>query len=185
MQRSINFKHDYNVIVTARKIIKNINPDIVHLHSAKAGVIGRFACLGLVSSKNVYYSPHGFSFVQQNISKVKTYFFKFLEYAMPFLFGGTIVASGNTEFKLAKKISKSILIKNGVDFELPDKIFSKTQNDRLKIGTVGRLTPQKNPKAFDEIAALFPSFDFVWIGDGELVDQITSKNKKVDALDFF
>jgi glycosyltransferase involved in cell wall biosynthesis len=179
MQRSINIKKDRNVITQTRKILKKIKPDIIHLHSAKAGVIGRLACFGLVSQKNIYYSPHGFSFVQQNISKTNILFFKIIEYVMPFLLGGTIVASGDTEFEVAKKIGKAILIRNGVDFELPGKIYKPAKNERFTIGTVGRLTPQKNPKAFNEIALKFPHVDFIWIGDGELMDDITSENIKV------
>lgn len=176
MQRSINLKKDWNVISETRNILKKIKPDIIHLHSAKAGVMGRFACLGLLPTKNVYYSPHGFSFVQQNISKNKVLFFKILEYSMPFLFGGTIVASGDTEYETAKKIGKTILIRNGVDFELPQKQYFPIENQRFTVGTIGRLTPQKNPKAFNEIASKLPHIDFVWIGNGELRQDITSDN---------
>lgn len=176
MQRSVNLTKDYIVIKETRKILKNIQPDIIHLHSAKAGVIGRLACLGFISSKNTYYSPHGFSFVQQNISKNKILFFKLIEYAMPFLFGGTIIASGDTEYEMAKKIGKTKLIRNGVDFEQPDELYFPIENQRFTVGTVGRLTPQKNPKVFNEIASKLPNIDFVWIGNGELIDDITSKN---------
>jgi len=176
MQRSINLKKDIIVIQKTRKILKKIKPDIIHLHSAKACVIGRIACLGLVSKRNVYYSPHGYSFVQQNISKNKVLFFKCIEYTMPFLFGGTTVASGNTEFELSKKIGKSVLVRNGVDFELPNKIFFSRANSTLTIGTVGRLTLQKNPKAFNEIALRLPNINFIWIGNGELIDEITAEN---------
>ncbi|ASK30357.1 glycosyl transferase family 1 [Chryseobacterium sp. T16E-39] len=176
MQRPINLKKDYTVIRETRKILKKIKPDIIHLHSAKAGVIGRLACQGFVSKKNIYYSPHGFSFVQQNISKTKVLFFKIIEYLMPFLFGGTTVASGNTEYEMAKKIGKTTLIRNGVDFELPQKVYSPVSNERFTVGTVGRLTAQKNPKAFNEIASKLPNVNFVWIGNGELIDDITSEN---------
>lgn len=179
MQRQINLKKDQSVIKETRKILKKIKPDIIHLHSSKASVIGRLASLGLVPKRNIYYSPHGFSFVQQNISKTKISLFKMIESIMPFLFGGTIIASGNTEYEIAKKIGKTKLIRNGVDFELPDKLYSPTINPRFIIGTVGRLTPQKNPKAFNEIASKLPNVDFVWIGNGELIDDITSENIEI------
>ncbi|MCU7618677.1 glycosyltransferase [Chryseobacterium sp. PBS4-4] len=179
MQRQINLKKDQVVVKETRKILKKIKPDIIHLHSAKAGVIGRLASLGIVKKANVYYSPHGFSFVQQNISKAKVSLYKMIESIMPFLHGGTIIASGKTEFEIAKKIGKTKLIENGIDFEMPDKIHNYTENKRFKIGTVGRLTPQKNPKAFNEIASKLPNIDFVWIGNGELINEITSKNIKV------
>lgn len=179
MQRQISLKKDQIVVRETRKILKKIKPDLIHLHSAKAGVIGRLASLGIVQKANVYYSPHGFSFVQQNISKAKISLFKMIESAMPFLHGGTIIASGNTEYEIAKKIGKTKLIKNGVDFELPEKMHTPVKNERFTIGTIGRLTPQKNPKAFNEIASKLPNIDFIWIGNGELIDDITSENVKV------
>jgi len=199
MQRSIDLFKDKKVISETRKILKKIKPDIIHLHSAKAGVIGRLACWGILHRKNVFYSPHGFSFIQQNIAKPKVLFFKIIEYTMPALFGGTIVASGNTEYEMAKKIGKSILIRNGVDFELPDKLYVQATNANFTIGTVGRLTPQKNPKVFNQIALQFPEINFIWIGDGELIDDITAENitvtgwvrtreellKKIGALDVY
>lgn len=67
-------------------------------------------------------------------------------------------------------------MRNGVDFDLPEKIFSPQVNSSLTIGTIGRLTPQKNPKAFNEIALKLPDVNFVWIGNGELIDEITAEN---------
>ncbi|MFY1045492.1 glycosyltransferase [Chryseobacterium sp. GP-SGM7] len=199
MQRSVNLIKDNIVIKKTRKIFKEIKPDILHLHSAKAGVIGRLAGYGLISNKNIYYSPHGFSFVQQNISKTKILFFKIIELAMQFLMGGTIIASGNTEYTIGKKIGKTILVRNGVDFKLPNKVYSKVNNKSFTVGTVGRLTPQKNPRAFNDIALKLPHIKFIWIGDGELIDEITANNiqvtgwvrtreellQKINALDLY
>ena len=46
----------------------------------------------------------------------------------------------------------------------------------MKICTVGRIGFQKNPKLFNEIAQEFPDLQFTWIGDGELRNELTSKN---------
>ena len=58
--RSINFIKDLKALLEVRKIVKNIKPDIVHLHSSKAGIIGRLG----IHSKNIkmLYNPHGFYF---------------------------------------------------------------------------------------------------------------------------
>ncbi|HEX7868812.1 MAG TPA: glycosyltransferase [Chryseobacterium sp.] len=179
MQRSVNLIKDSEVISKTRKILKKIKADILHLHSAKAGVVGRLASFGLISKKNIYYSPHGFSFVQKNISKAKILFFTVIEYVSQFLLGGTIIASGDTEYIISKKVGKSILIRNGIDFELPNKLYSQVNNKDFTIGTVGRLTPQKNPKAFNDIALKLPNAKFIWIGDGELINEITAENIQV------
>ncbi|WP_374442535.1 glycosyltransferase [Epilithonimonas sp.] len=179
MHREIVLKEDINIVLKTRKILKKIQPDILHLHSSKASVLGRLASVGLINRSRIFYSPHGYAFMQQNISGKKKYFYKFIEYIMPTLFGGLTIASGNTEFELSKKISRSFLIRNGVDFSLPEKILESRNNKRLVIGTIGRLTPQKNPELFNQIAEKLPDVDFIWIGNGELQHQITSDNISV------
>lgn len=179
MQREIVLKKDLDVILETRKILRKIQPDILHLHSSKASVIGRLASLGLINKSKIFYSPHGYAFIQQNISKEKKKIFKFIENIMPAIFGGLTIASGNTEFEISKKISKSVLIRNGVDFNLPEMLINPRSNQKLTIGTIGRLTTQKNPKLFNDIAERIPDANFIWIGNGELQDQIKSENIQV------
>ncbi len=176
MRREIDLKNDFGVIKQTRALLKKIKPDILHLHSSKSGVLARIAVFGLISKDKIFYSPHGYAFIQKNISRSKVLLFKIIENVMPFLLGGITVASGNTEYEIAKKISKTILIRNGVDFDLPQKVIRNIDKKRLTIGTIGRLTPQKNPKLFNEIAQQIPDADFIWIGNGELQHEIDSEN---------
>lgn len=46
----------------------------------------------------------------------------------------------------------------------------------MKVCTIGRIGFQKNPKMFNEIAEQFPNIQFTWIGEGELRNELTSKN---------
>lgn len=46
----------------------------------------------------------------------------------------------------------------------------------MKVCTIGRIGFQKNPKMFNEIAEQFPDIEFTWIGEGELRNELTSKN---------
>jgi glycosyltransferase involved in cell wall biosynthesis len=179
MDREIDLKKDYNIIKQTRNLLKDIKPDVLHLHSSKSGVLARIAALGIVSRNRIFYSPHGYAFIQKNISKSKLYLYKVIEYAMPLMLGGTTIASGNTEFEIAQKISKAVLVRNGVDFELPQKSLVNIDRKRLTIGTIGRLTPQKNPKLFNEIAKRIPEADFIWIGNGELQHEIDADNISV------
>ena len=45
--------------------------------------------------------------------------------------------------------------------------------------TLGRICYQKNPTLFNEIAEALPDVKFIWIGDGELREQLTSKNIEI------
>ena len=77
MIREINMKSDLKAIKEVRKIIKKEKPDIVYLHSSKAGAIGRIA---LMFSKKIkiFYNAHGWYFNAQ-ISKKKKIVFRIIE----------------------------------------------------------------------------------------------------------
>ena len=47
--------------------------------------------------------------------------------------------------------------------------------------TLGRICYQKNPTLFNTIAELLPDVRFVWIGDGELREELKSKNIEISG----
>lgn len=178
MERELRPFKDLKATLEIRKILSNISPDIVHLHSSKAGVIGRWATTLIGKRKGIYYTPHGYSFLQLNSSKLKRNLFYAIEKITQLVFGGTTIACGDTEYKIAKKIGKSELVRNGIDLDKLAEFYipKKANLPRLKIGTIGRIAAQKNPTLFNQIAELFPQYDFIWIGDGNDRHLLTSQN---------
>lgn len=178
MQREVLPFKDYKSLQQLKKAIKTIEPDVIHLHSSKAGVLGRIAASCHPKSK-VYYTPHGYAFLRNDISLLKKMFFKGIEKLITYIFKSTTLACGDHEYEIAKSFGKSILIRNGV---LLDDFFPyhKNGNTQLKsIVTVGRISYQKNPKLFNTIALKFPNLKFIWIGDGELKHDLKAKNIEV------
>lgn len=179
--RSINLKKDLIALKELKNIIKEEKPDIVHLHSSKAGVLGRIA----VNRKNIkmFYNPHGFSFLKQDDSKLKRKVYWQIEKIMTiFNKKCIIVGCSKGEYEEAQRLNKnSICINNGIDVEKLDKETvnfkeKKIDYNNLKICTVGRIGYQKNPEMFNKIAKNFPNIQFTWIGDGELKAKLTSSN---------
>ena len=72
--RAINATKDIAAFFEIRKIAKEIKPDIIHLHSSKAGALGRFAFSG--KRVPLFYTPHGYSFLMQNSSEAKRKIYK-------------------------------------------------------------------------------------------------------------
>lgn len=167
---------DFKSVLSLRKLIKEINPDVLHLHSSKAGVLGRVANFLLFKKRKVYYTPHGYAFLRLDISKNKRSLYHFIEKYSQRIFGGTTIACGDTENEIALEMGESVLIRNGINIEKIKQRKTIITNQRLTIGTVGRITYQKNPQLFNEIALKFPQYDFLWIGDGELKNFLTSSN---------
>ena len=67
--RAINPSKDIAAFFEIRKIAKRVRPDIIHLHSSKAGALGRLAFNG--KKVPVFYNSHGYSFLMQNSSSTK------------------------------------------------------------------------------------------------------------------
>ncbi|MDD6709129.1 MAG: glycosyltransferase, partial [Ruminococcus sp.] len=59
--RSVNALSDVKAFFEIKNIVKKINPDVVHLHSSKAGALGRWCING--RKIPMFYTPHGFSFL--------------------------------------------------------------------------------------------------------------------------
>src|SRR5690554_1307934 len=180
MVRELSPFHDFRSTLKLRKLLKQLNPDIIHLHSSKAGVLGRFANSLLFSNKKkVFYTPHGYSFLRQDISSSKRKLFRCIEKYTQRLFGGITIACGDTEHEIAQDLGKSLLVRNGISIEDTEQLYHKTHNNKPTIGTIGRIMAQKNPKLFNDIALCFPQYDFVWIGDGEDREMLTAPNIKI------
>lgn len=72
MYRALNPVKDMKAVMQAIKIIKKEKPDLVHCHSAKGGVIGRFAAF--FTGTKVVYTAHAFSFLSAESAKKKQVF---------------------------------------------------------------------------------------------------------------
>lgn len=179
MFREFSPIHDFISTIKLYKKLKSIKPDVVHLHSSKAGVIGRIACFALSTKPKIFYTPHGYSFIRSDISTISKKFYWLIEKYIQRFFGGTTIACGDTEYEFAKKIGKSVLNRNGIAIEEVRKHNSDFENTTLTIGIVARITSARNPQLFNQIANQFTNYQFVWIGDGELRHFITAPNIRI------
>lgn len=180
--RSINPIKDIKALFELKKIIKQENPNIVHLHSSKAGFLGRFAAN--YKNSKVFYNPHGFSFLMKSSGVIKRSIYWIIE-KIGAIRKCTIIGCSKGEYEEALKLTKrSICINNGIDLENIKKDTKNLENRIVncknpKVCTVGRIGPQKNPELFNEIAKEFPNLKFIWIGEGDCKNALTSSNIEV------
>ena len=88
-----------------RKIIQEEKPDVIHLNSSMAGIVGRIAAAG--SKIPVLYTPHLFSFMQPSFSPAKRLAFRTAEWLLARL-GGYIIGVSESEYRAAQKAPKII-----------------------------------------------------------------------------
>ena len=152
-------------------LLKTENPDVIHLHSSKAGALGRLAALLQGKRDRVFYSPRGFAFLREDVSPAKQKLFLSLERFASKL-GGTVIGCSGTEAELARTEvghARTCLVENSVDLSAVP-VACGLNNGRVRVVTSGRICYQKAPWRFRDIATACADLpaDFVWLGDGDL-----------------
>lgn len=182
--RSLNVVKDIKAYIELRKIVKKEKPDIIHLHSSKAGALGRLL-VGTGKAK-MFYTPHGYSFLMENESGIKQQIYKTMEKILGKRKCLT-VACGKSEWEQSRIVTKnSTYISNGVNIDKLNANLINANEQNLEdfnikknvftAYTVGRINYQKWPELFNEIAQKLPEMQFVWIGDGDMRDKLTADN---------
>jgi len=193
LQRSMNPLSDIRSYRDLKRLIRENGYDFVHCHSSKAGLIGRLAAKKN-NVENVIYTVHGWWGVTQ-FSGLKRNLVLFVERVMAKKTDKLVfVCNKDKKFAENNRIGNASQYKVIVNqVSVPQYARGKLRSmldlsDSVKIvGNVARLSPPKNPIRFVEVAAevLKSRNDtvFVWIGDGELMDQAIEHSKRLGIAD--
>ena len=130
----------------------------------------------------LFYTPHGYSFLMKSVNKKKRFIFKMIERFCALRDCVTISCSRGEHKETKKMTSKAIYIDNGINTKSLQKMLVKVareENKKFTVFTLGRICYQKNPKLFNEVAKKLPDVRFVWIGDGELREELTADNIEI------
>jgi glycosyltransferase involved in cell wall biosynthesis len=189
MQRSIAPLADFASLRRLVGLLRRDRYDIVHLHSSKAGFLGRFAAAlaaaGVPPAARpvVIYSPHGLAFLGNGGAATRRLYLALERLAGPLCDRIVAVSPGERELVVDRGLApgeRVACIDLGVDPEpLPPGFSRAAQRAALGIppgtwlaGTLARATPQKNPLLFVDAAAQVlqrrADGHFLWCGDGEL-----------------
>jgi glycosyltransferase involved in cell wall biosynthesis len=167
MTREISLINDLDALRKLRKLFLEHRPDIVHAHSSKAGVLSRAAAKA-AGIKTVFYTPHGYGFLQQDRSVASRLLYKTVEKAAALI--GTTIACAPGEAAAAKALSGGRPVHTVCDAYL-GVFLDALPHDGLAVGSCGRLTFARNPDAWILLAQRLTdsrnSLKCVWIGGGE------------------
>lgn len=147
MWRKVHPLRDIAAVVRLRSLILSTAPDILHLHSSKAGALGRSAIVGLGRRRPaVVYSPHAYAFLAQP-GRLNRWVYRRAESALLSWTDGVVAVSeseGQAACLLGAK-DRVVVINNGVDASAgPSR---QSGESLLRVGWLGRLAWQKNPVA--------------------------------------
>ena len=162
LKRNINPWHDMLSFFQIYNLVKKTKPDIVHLNSTKAGVIGSVAAK-LAGSK-VIFTAHGFRFLEP-LSPTSRYLYLCLEKIASYFRDFTITVSDfDRHAALENKITnenKITTIHNGLktlEFlpALSARLNLKLNKDQFIFGTIANLYHTKGLDVLVEAIAMLP-----------------------------
>lgn len=172
LQRSIHPLKELAVMAALKRIYKQYNPDVIHLHSSKIGMLGR---LSLPASKIVY-TVHGFDSIRLAYKKFLP-IERLLKTRAKYIVG---VSNYDVDMMKKEGIWNNVTaIYNGViDWssvsetiknEDVEKVFNKLKNqDCFIILAIARFSLQKKFDLFCETARMMThntKVRFMWIGN--------------------
>jgi len=179
LHRSLNPFDDLKAFFALRRVIKEINPDLVNTHTSKAGVLGRIAAKSINRKIPVVHTYHG-HLIYGYFAKYKTFVFTLIERFLALFTNAAVSITKETQSSLQKlKIGKKLkwsVIHLGIPLSNNSFLPLNTGN-KLRLLWVGRFTDIKDPayavKVVEELEKLSPGkFELNMVGGGELLEPI-------------
>ncbi len=185
--RDISILKELGALRELVKIFGKEKPEVVHLNSSKAGVIGALAAR-LTGVKNIVFTSHGWAF-NEDRGWLVLQAIKFLQWLNIILSHKTICVSNSdaNQVRHWPFVSRKIFtVHNGISqitFGSGDKIRSAFPSGVIITGTIGELNRNKNQKALIEEAKNTPDMYVAIIGEGEDRNMLEDKIKKYGLED--
>lgn len=189
--RSLNPLRDLATIWKLYRMMRELKPDVVHTHTAKAGFVGRVAAW-LARVPVIVHTFHGHVF-HGYFGPVKTRLFLMLERLTASMSDAILTLTEGLRQELAEtyriaRKGRITVLPLGLDLDdfarIPRRngAFRQAWNipqDVPLVGIVGRLVPIKNHALFLEAARFIldahPGARFVIVGDGEVRDMLEAQ----------
>lgn len=160
IDREINLKKNIKSVLMMVKLFKLLKPDIVHVHTPVAAVLGRIAAK-IAKVPTIIYSAHGFYFHEGMPAKKYKMFF-YIEKYIGRYFTDYIFTQSEEDFEVARKNkflknkNNYVHISNGIDLDNKFNIdnFSESDAESLRkkykisandtvVSFIGRLVKEK------------------------------------------
>lgn len=193
---------DFKALNRLRLLFMREKPAIVHTHSSKAGILGRWAAR-LARVPVIVHTVHGWGHHPYQHPLMRNLYIFLERRTVTFTDKMIVVSRLNAEKGLRDGIGtpeKYITIHSSINLDefmnvacdpVELKVSLGLDPGRPVVGTVARFTPQKNPLDFVRVGALVrkqvPEVQFLFIGDGGMRDQCEKLRSELglDRVMFF
>lgn len=183
LRRSILPLRDFRSYLTLTKRLEELKPDVVHTHSSKGGILGRWAA-DRAKVPFIVHTIHGLAFTASTSRMVNRVYRMLERQTAPITDRIVCVADEMRAQSLAANIGRPeqyVTIYSGMETApFLDPPVPRAQarsalgltDEHVAVGTIARLFQLKGHEDLIELAPRlcrrFPHLRFVWIGDGTL-----------------
>jgi glycosyltransferase involved in cell wall biosynthesis len=181
--RPVSPWRDARALFELTRLLRRIRPDIVHTHSSKAGILGRWAAT-LAGVPHIVHSVHGYGF-HPGQGRAARWLFVTLERVTSRLATSVVILVSRANLRTGLDLElfdrrRAALIRYGVRLsEFGPAAAPRAGGTPLTVGMIGCLKPQKAPLDFVAVAArvrnaqpALPPVRFVLVGDGVLRPEV-------------
>ena len=196
--REINPLKDPLALFRLTRLIRRGDYAIVHTHSSKAGILGRWAAK-LAGTPVIVHTVHGWGHHDRQHPVVRRIYIWLEKLTLPITDKLIVVSPLNIEKGLADGIGRPedyVVIRSGIEldrFGHPQRPRNQTRTDwgipvnAPVVGTVTRLSAQKAPLDFVTAATLVleqhPDAYFMMVGDGPLRGDVEALAQELGIAD--
>jgi glycosyltransferase involved in cell wall biosynthesis len=200
MRRAISPTLDWHTYRALKGLLAFNKPDIVHTHSSKAGIIGRWAAHS-VGCRGIVHTIHGLAFTASTHPGVNHAYKWFERATAPISDKIVCVADSMRDQSLAAHIGRReqyVTVYSGMDtsqFLNPpvDRATVRRElglaDEHIAVGTIARLFDLKGHDDLLDIAPRlcerFPNLRWLWVGDGTLRARFEHRIRQMKLSDRF
>jgi len=184
LKREISPFKDFISILRFRKLVNKYKPDIVTLHSSKAGVIGR---VSLIFTKfPVLYTVHGWAFTE-GINYKKVIFYRSLEKLLALITNKIIVVSNyDKSISIKHRIispDKIEVVHNGIP--ILKELQPKDTKIYINLVMIARFDEQKDHESLIRACSTIEKILVHFLGDGPNLCPMKDLVKELKIADKF
>lgn len=186
LRREFSFFYDLKTIFFFFKLFVIKRPDIIALHSIKAGLLGRIA--GFFSASTIYFTAHGWSHIRDSSGWKQKFYIKLEKYLS--LLCSKVICVSQADLNFANEVigiaeNRLCLIENGVH---PVSNCSQVQHDLTDIKSLLSIVRFQAPKDFETLLlGLSKIKDKSWIldvlGDGPDMNIVKKRIQDLGLVD--
>lgn len=190
MVREVDREQDLRAYRELREFFRDNPFDIIHTHSSKAGILGRFAAWRARNPAFRVHAPHSFAFEMDLPPSRKWLFLNAERIAGRLTHLLVCTCDGEREIAVRNRIvppNRAAVVRTGVDLK---RFHPQSDAHRIReeldlpdrhriVGTVGAIVEQKGHRTLVEAAPLvideMPHTTFVVVGSGNLRDDLEAR----------